>query len=147
MKKRFKGSFVLSYRFMVDWVPIRTYRNHADKGVAFPRWQPMSIQVSIWNGEDWATRGGKDKIDWSKSPFIASFKNPKIDGCVWNGNPRFCRAISPSNWWNNENSSTLTWPQRRLFRWVRKYHLIYDYCQDTQRFHNNMPKECVLPKY
>ncbi|KAI3445855.1 hypothetical protein Pfo_002520 [Paulownia fortunei] len=133
--------------FMVDWVPIRTFRNHADKGVPYPRWQPMSLQMSIWNGESWATNGGKDKIDWAKGPFVASFRNHKIDACIWKGNPRFCRADSPTNWWNKERFSSLTWAQRRLFRWVRKYYLIYDYCHDNQRFHNNLPKECFLTKY
>lgn len=138
---------IFFFRFMVDWVPIRVYRNHADKGVAYPRWQPMSIKFSLWNGDSWATRGGRDKIDWSKGPFIASFRNHKIDACVWNGNARFCRAESSANWWNKERYSTLTSTQRRLFRWVRKYHIIYDYCQDNERFNNNLPKECSLPKY
>ncbi|KAI3958826.1 hypothetical protein MKX01_023502 [Papaver californicum] len=133
--------------FLVDRVPIRVYKNHADKGVAFPRWQPMSLKVSLWNGESWATRGGHDKVDWSKGPFIASFRNYKIDACVWKGNPRFCRADSNTNWWNKERFNSLTWYQRRLFRWVRKYHLIYDYCQDNQRFKNNLPKECSLTKF
>lgn len=132
---------------MVDWVPIRVYRNHADKGVGFPRWQPMGVKISIWNGDSWATRGGRDKIDWSKSPFIASFRNYKMDACVWKGNPRFCRADSSTNWWNMARFSTLTSTQRRLFKWVRKYHMIYDYCQDKERFQNNLPKECSLPKY
>ncbi|KAL3538759.1 hypothetical protein ACH5RR_002125 [Cinchona calisaya] len=133
--------------FMVDWVPIRTYRNHADEGVAFPRWQPMALQASLWDGDSWASRGGKDKIDWSIGPFIASFQNHKIDACVWNGNPRFCRADSPTKWWNNDQSSSLTWAQRRLYKWVRKNHLIYDYCEDGPRFQTNLPKECSLPKY
>ncbi|RZB43796.1 putative xyloglucan endotransglucosylase/hydrolase protein 10 isoform B [Glycine soja] len=72
---------------MVDMIPIRVYRNHADKGVAFPRWQPMSLKATLWNGDSWATRGGQDKIDWTKGPFIASFRNYKIDACVWKGNP------------------------------------------------------------
>uniref|UniRef100_A0A5B7B144 Xyloglucan endotransglucosylase/hydrolase n=1 Tax=Davidia involucrata TaxID=16924 RepID=A0A5B7B144_DAVIN len=133
--------------FMVDWVPIRTYRNHANKGVAFPRWQPMGIKISLWDGDSWATRGGKDKIDWSQGPFIASFRNYKIDACVWKGNARFCRADSPINWWNKDSFSSLNGKQRRLFKWVRKNHLIYDYCHDNERFQNNLPKECSLPKY
>ncbi|GAY48801.1 hypothetical protein WN944_028579 [Citrus x changshan-huyou] len=132
---------------MVDSVPIRTYRNHANEGVPYPRWQPMSIKISLWNGDSWATRGGQDKIDWSQGPFVASFRNYKIDACVWNGNPRFCRAGSPTNWWNQKQFSTLTSIQRRLFKWVRNYHVIYDYCQDNQRFQNNLPKECSLSKY
>ncbi|KAG9440027.1 hypothetical protein H6P81_020192 [Aristolochia fimbriata] len=133
--------------FMVDWVPIRVYKNHADKGVAFPRWQPMSIKVSLWNGETWATRGGHDKIDWSKGPFIASFRNYKIDACVWRGNARFCRGESETNWWHKPKHRTLSPAQRRLFRWVRKHHLIYDYCLDNKRFQNKLPTECSLPKY
>lgn len=139
--------FSCFFRFMVDSIPIRLYRNHADKGVAYPRWQPMSIKTSLWNGDSWATRGGRDKIDWSKGPFIASFRDYKIDACVWKGNPRFCRADSSANWWNRPSFRTLTRVQKRWFKWVRKYHMVYDYCQDYQRFQNNLPKECSLPKY
>ncbi|XP_043710922.1 probable xyloglucan endotransglucosylase/hydrolase protein 10 [Telopea speciosissima] len=133
--------------FMVDWIPIRVYKNHADKGVGFPRWQPMSIKTTLWNGDSWATNGGHDKIDWSKGPFIASFRNYKIDACIWRGNARFCRADSNINWWNKARFRSLSPRQRRLFRWVRKYYLIYDYCQDNKRFQNNLPKECSLPKF
>ncbi|XP_015941666.1 probable xyloglucan endotransglucosylase/hydrolase protein 10 [Arachis duranensis] len=133
--------------FMVDSIPIRVYRNHGDKGVPFPRRQPMSLEATLWNGDSWATRGGQDKIDWTKGPFIASFRNYNIDACVWKGNPRFCRVASHVNWWNLNNFSTLTSPQRRWFKWVRKYHMIYDYCQDNERFQNNLPQECSLPKY
>ncbi|XP_010691526.2 probable xyloglucan endotransglucosylase/hydrolase protein 10 [Beta vulgaris subsp. vulgaris] len=132
---------------MVDWVPIRVFRNHKDKGISFPISQPMSIKASLWNGEDWATRGGKDKINWSKAPFIASFRNYKIDACVWRGNPKICKQVRSTNWWNKEKFNSLNWNQRRFYRWVRKYHLIYDYCQDNQRFSGNLPKECSLPKY
>ena len=138
---------VFLLRFMVDTFPIRTYRNHADKGVAYPRSQPMSIQNSIWNGSDWATGGGKYKVDWTKGPFIASFANYTIDACVWKGNASFCSADSSSNWWNKKEFSSLTAEQNRWFRWVRRYHLTYDYCQDNKRFHDNLPKECSLSKY
>ena len=39
--------FLVPRRFMVYWIPIRVYRNHADKGVRFPRWQPMRLKVSL----------------------------------------------------------------------------------------------------
>ncbi|KAL7206301.1 hypothetical protein ACSBR2_019083 [Camellia fascicularis] len=134
--------------FMVDSVPIRTYRNYTDKGVSFPQWQPMRLLISLWDGDNWATRGGRDKIDWSKGPFIASFKNYKINACVWNGDAESCREDnSTTNWWQNERFNTLTGTQRRLFKWARKYHLIYDYCQDNVRFQNKLPLECYLPKY
>ncbi|KAK4744954.1 hypothetical protein SAY87_011266 [Trapa incisa] len=133
--------------FFVDSIPIRTFRNHADKGVAFPRWQPMSIKATLWNGDSWATRGGKDKVDWSKGPFAASFGNYTIDACTWRGNPRFCRSESSGNWWNGRDYSSLTRVQKRWFKWVRINHMIYDYCQDNQRFQGNLPLECSLSKY
>ncbi|MQM01421.1 hypothetical protein Taro_034172, partial [Colocasia esculenta] len=73
--------------FMVDRVPIRVFRNHADKGVPYPRWQPMALTAAVWNGDDWATRGGLDKVDWSKGPFVASFGEYGVHACVWKGNP------------------------------------------------------------
>ncbi|XP_065871850.1 probable xyloglucan endotransglucosylase/hydrolase protein 10 [Euphorbia lathyris] len=133
--------------FMVDSIPIRTYRNHADKGVAYPRSQPMEVKLSLWNGENWATNGGKDTIDWSKSPFIASFGNYTIDACIWNGNPRFCKADSSTNWWNKRRFNSLTSIQKRWFKWVRLHHMVYDYCQDHARFQGNLPRECSLSKY
>ncbi|KAF9665900.1 hypothetical protein SADUNF_Sadunf16G0172900 [Salix dunnii] len=54
--------------FMVDWIPIRVYRNHADKGVAYPRLQPSSIKVSLWKGDSWATRVEKTKLIGQKVP-------------------------------------------------------------------------------
>ncbi|KAJ6751092.1 hypothetical protein OIU85_001601 [Salix viminalis] len=62
---------------------------YADKGVAYPRRQPSSIKVSLWKGDSWATRGGKDTIDWSKGHFIASFRNYKMDACQWNESQGF----------------------------------------------------------
>ncbi|KAL2927648.1 putative xyloglucan endotransglucosylase/hydrolase protein 10 [Bienertia sinuspersici] len=132
---------------MVDWVPIRVYKNYADEGVSYPKSQPMNIKASFWNGEDWATRGGKDKIDWSKAPFVASFTNYTIDACVWKGDLESCSAASSTNWWNTEKFKTLNSAQRKLYKWVREYYLKYDYCQDNKRFHGNLPKECTLPHY
>ncbi|CAH8336271.1 unnamed protein product [Eruca vesicaria subsp. sativa] len=133
--------------FMVDQIPIRVYRNNSEKGVAYPRLQPMSIKVSLWNGDSWATSGGHAKVDWSKAPFVASFGDYKIDACIWKGNPTLCKEESNENWWNKNEFSSLTRVQKRWFKWVRNYHLIYDYCQDYARFHNKLPKECSLPKY
>uniref|UniRef100_A0A7N0R8Q8 Xyloglucan endotransglucosylase/hydrolase n=1 Tax=Kalanchoe fedtschenkoi TaxID=63787 RepID=A0A7N0R8Q8_KALFE len=133
--------------FMVDWKPIRVYKNHSNQGVAYPSNRPMNLMASIWNGENWATRGGQDKINWTYAPFIASYKDYMIDACVWNGDPRDCSAVSETNWWNKDDFLTLTGWLRAQLEWVRKNFLVYDYCQDTKRFKNRMPKECSLPKY
>ncbi|KAL7236361.1 hypothetical protein ACSBR1_019611 [Camellia fascicularis] len=76
---------------------------------------PMRLLISLWDGDNWATRGGRDKIDWSKGPFIASFKNYKINAYVWNGDAKSCREDnSTTNWWQNERFNTLTGTQRRF---------------------------------
>ncbi|KAL6957770.1 xyloglucan:xyloglucosyl transferase, partial [Sarracenia purpurea var. burkii] len=33
-----------------------------------------SRPVTLWNADDWATRGGLEKADWFKAPFVASWR-------------------------------------------------------------------------
>ncbi|XP_047335475.1 probable xyloglucan endotransglucosylase/hydrolase protein 10 [Impatiens glandulifera] len=127
--------------FMVDWVPIRSYRSNSMKGVVFPGWQPMRLLVSLWDGESWATRGGHDKINWSRGPFTVSFRDYKTNAFACDDNMVSCRT---SNVRNKDRIGNMSWIQRRLLRWVRKYHLIYDYCEDDKRFQNKFPPECSL---
>ncbi|KAH0733873.1 hypothetical protein KY285_009580 [Solanum tuberosum] len=44
--------------FLVDNTPIRVFKNAESLGVPFPKNQPMKIYSSLWNADDWATRGG-----------------------------------------------------------------------------------------
>ncbi|CAN1150207.1 Xyloglucan endotransglucosylase protein 1 [Linum perenne] len=63
------------FRFMVDNIAIRVYENRESVGVAFPKTQPMKLYSSLWNADQWATRGGLVKTDWSKAPFTAYYRN------------------------------------------------------------------------
>ncbi|CBI17805.3 unnamed protein product, partial [Vitis vinifera] len=51
--------------FSVDGTPIREFKNSESIGVPYPKNQPMRIYSSLWNADDWATRGGLVKTDWS----------------------------------------------------------------------------------
>ncbi|CAD5167565.1 unnamed protein product, partial [Musa acuminata subsp. malaccensis] len=101
--------------FMVDGTPIRDFKNLESRGVAFPKDQPMRIYSSLWNADDWATRGGLVKTDWTKAPFVASYRNFNADACV------------PASG-----------------RWVQKNYMIYNYCNDVKRFPQGLPPECSI---
>ncbi|KAF2309364.1 hypothetical protein GH714_001736 [Hevea brasiliensis] len=68
--------------FSVDGTPIREFKNLESVGVPFPKNQAMRIYSSLWNADDWATRGGLVKTDWSQAPFTASYRNFNANACV-----------------------------------------------------------------
>ncbi|KAH7688089.1 Xyloglucan endotransglucosylase/hydrolase protein [Dioscorea alata] len=129
--------------FMVDGIPIRDFVNHEANGVAFPKNQPMRIYSSLWNADDWATRGGLIKTDWTKAPFVASYRNFNADACVWSSGKSSCSNSKSSSmpWFNQQLDSS---SQKRL-KWVQKNYMIYNYCTDLKRFPQGLPTECSLP--
>ncbi|MQM14988.1 hypothetical protein Taro_047926 [Colocasia esculenta] len=128
--------------FSVDGVPIREYKNNEAHGVPFPKSQPMGVYSTLWEADDWATRGGIEKIDWKKAPFYAYYKDFDIEGCAVPGPGAAC-ASNPANWWEGPAYRQLTAEQSRRYRWVRTNHLIYDYCTDRSRY-PVPPPECAL---
>ncbi|KAG5101005.1 hypothetical protein AAZX31_16G042500 [Glycine max] len=127
--------------FFVDEVPIRVFKNSKDLGVKFPFDQPMKIYNSLWNADDWATRGGLEKTDWSKAPFIAAYKGFHIDGCEASVNAKFCDTQG-KRWWDQPEFRDLDAAQWRRLRWVRQKYTIYNYCTDTKRYPHISPPEC-----
>ncbi|KAG6495318.1 probable xyloglucan endotransglucosylase/hydrolase protein 23 [Zingiber officinale] len=132
--------------FYVDGTPIREFKNReTSTGVAYPKSQTMRAYGSLWDADDWATRGGLVKTDWSKAPFTAAYRNFTADGCVsWGGNggtsaTSCANAAAGSNaWMRQELDSNGT---ERL-KWVRTNYMIYDYCTDWRRFPRGVPPEC-----
>nr|XP_043619570.1 probable xyloglucan endotransglucosylase/hydrolase protein 23 [Erigeron canadensis] len=131
--------------FSVDETPIREFKNAESIGVPFPKNQSMRIHSSLWNADDWATRGGLVKTDWSNAPFTASYRNFKADACVVASGKSSCGA-SPSSsdtnqaWLSEELDNT---KQERL-SWVQKNYMIYNYCSDSKRFPQGLPPECNM---
>uniref|UniRef100_A0A7N0U965 Xyloglucan endotransglucosylase/hydrolase n=1 Tax=Kalanchoe fedtschenkoi TaxID=63787 RepID=A0A7N0U965_KALFE len=126
--------------FFVDDVPIRVFKNSKDLGVRFPFDQPMKIYSSLWNADDWATRGGLEKTDWSKAPFVASYKGFHVDGCEASVNAKFCNTQGKM-WWDQKAFQDLDSYQYRRLAWVRNKFTIYNYCTDRARFPAMAP-EC-----
>ncbi|WRX32149.1 Xyloglucan endo-transglycosylase [Theobroma cacao] len=96
----------------------------------------MRIYSSLWNADDWATRGGLVKTDWTQAPFTASYRNFNANACVWSNGASSCKSNSPSSastnnaWFSQELDSS---SQQRL-QWVQKNYMIYNYCTDAKRF-------------
>ncbi|KAG8376356.1 hypothetical protein BUALT_Bualt09G0054600 [Buddleja alternifolia] len=126
--------------FSVDGTPIRQFKNLESKGLAYPKNQPMWIYSSLWNADDWATRGGLVKTDWTKAPFTASFSNFDALDCSSKSNP--CSKNSSSNSWF---SQALDNSGQERIKWVQKKYMIYNYCTDSKRFPQGFPPECSLP--
>ncbi|CAA6661473.1 unnamed protein product [Spirodela intermedia] len=100
-----------------SWTRSRSgLQNKEKEGVKYPS-KAMKIIGSIWNGEDWATDGGKEKIDWSRGPSgPASGASPST-------------AVPPAA------------AARRGGPSGTRGYLTYDYCSDRSR-HPRPPPEC-----
>ncbi|KAK2976025.1 hypothetical protein RJ640_002503, partial [Escallonia rubra] len=93
-------------RFSVDGTPIREFKNAESIGVPYPKNQAMRIYSSLWNADDWATRGGLVKTDWTKAPFTASYRNFSASACIWSSGVSSCGSSTPSS--NSSNNGWLT---------------------------------------
>lgn len=128
----------------MDNIPIRVFENQESIGIPFPKSQPMKLYSSLWNADQWATRGGLVKTDWSKAPFTAYYRNFNANACVWSGDSSSCSSLSTNAMTNRANWQTqgLDANGRRRLRWVQKYYMIYNYCTDFKRFPEGRPREC-----
>ncbi|XP_022988433.1 probable xyloglucan endotransglucosylase/hydrolase protein 23 [Cucurbita maxima] len=129
--------------FYVDGTPIREFKNHESIGVAFPKNQPMRLQSSLWNADDWATRGGLVKTDWTQAPFTASYRNFNENACIWSSGQSSCGSnSSPTSDHKSWFSQELDSDSQGKMNWVQKNYMIYNYCTDVKRFPQGLPPEC-----
>ncbi|CAI0418117.1 unnamed protein product [Linum tenue] len=124
-------------QFLVDNTPIRVFNNGENRGIPFPKNQAMRIYSSLWNADDWATRGGLVKADWSKAPFTAYYRNFQVTP-VSSSRSRSSGEFGNGDW----QSNALDASARRRLRWVQKNFMIYNYCTDFKRFPQGLPTEC-----
>ncbi|XP_039005311.1 probable xyloglucan endotransglucosylase/hydrolase protein 6 [Hibiscus syriacus] len=115
--------------FYVDEVPIRVYKNSESRNIPCPKLQPMGVYSTLWEADDWAARGGLEKIDWTKAPFIACYKDFDVDGCPVPGS-----AASDGNRWEGTAYQALNAMEARRYRWVCMNHIIYYYRTDKSRY-------------
>ncbi|KAG2280398.1 hypothetical protein Bca52824_051618 [Brassica carinata] len=125
--------------FLVDGIAIRQFKNLEHRGIQYPKLQPMRLYSSLWNADQWATRGGLVKTDWSNAPFTASYRNFRADACVSFAGKSSCPASSP-RWFTQKLDLTA----EDKMRAVQSKFMVYNYCTDTKRFPQGVPKECNI---
>uniref|UniRef100_A0A7N0UCF5 Xyloglucan endotransglucosylase/hydrolase n=1 Tax=Kalanchoe fedtschenkoi TaxID=63787 RepID=A0A7N0UCF5_KALFE len=135
--------------FYVDGVAIREFKNLEVLGVKYPRRQAMRLYSTLWNGDNWATMGGQVKTNWTQAPFTASYRNFSAKACTrYPGSPSLSTSCSKSSHaykyheWLHQH---LDAANRGKMNWVRKHYMIYNYCNDINRFPQRVPLECNLP--
>ncbi|XP_043707032.1 xyloglucan endotransglucosylase/hydrolase protein 2-like [Telopea speciosissima] len=126
--------------FFVDNTPIRVYKNKVNIGVGYPS-QPMQVLVSIWDGDSWATDGGRIKVDWSQAPFNVFLRSFDINGCPSYNNTDDQQCETSKYWWNREQYWSLNPNQQRAYQAVKNNYMTYDYCSDRGRY-PKPPPEC-----
>jgi xyloglucan:xyloglucosyl transferase len=110
--------------------------------VAYPKSKPMSLYASLWNGDQWATEGGRVKLDWADAPFVVAFTEfSSLDGCVVTNNDISPCTAPTSHWWEASAFQTITPDQAEQLLWVKDNYQLYDYCTDTERY-PTPPVEC-----
>ncbi|GLJ44611.1 hypothetical protein SUGI_0937630 [Cryptomeria japonica] len=123
--------------FMVDSIPIRRFPKVKSLGMQYPS-KPMSVYATIWDASAWATDGGKYKANYSYQPFVSTYTNFMISGC---SQPGYLGKKCAHGYLDSFISPKLNRFQRHALQFVRKNYMIYDYCQDFQRYPNGMA-EC-----
>ncbi|KAL9376857.1 hypothetical protein Peur_030977 [Populus x canadensis] len=128
--------------FYVDGRPIREFKNMESIGVPYPKRQSMRMYASIWNADDWATRGGLVKTDWTQAPFTVSYRNFNAEACIGSNGVSSCNNSTNNRWYSQELDST----SQKQLKWVRENYMVYNYCADTKRFPQGLPLECNTTK-
>ncbi|RHN42194.1 putative xyloglucan:xyloglucosyl transferase [Medicago truncatula] len=103
----------------------------------------MYLFSSVWNADDWATRGGLEKTNWKLAPFVSSYKDFSVDACQWEDPFPKCVSTTTKNWWDQYDAWLLSGDQKMDYAWVQRNLVIYDYCNHSERF-PTLPEECSL---
>lgn len=112
--------------------------------------KPMSVYVTIWDGSEWATHGGKYPVNYKYAPFVVSLAEMEMAGCVLSNStqqlafaPTSCSKGSASTLdpVDGQQFTTLSKQQITALDWSRRKLMFYSYCKDTTRF-KVTPPEC-----
>lgn len=130
--------------FYIDEVPVREVQRSEEMGGDYPS-KPMSLYATIWDASNWATSGGKYKVNYKYAPFVSEFKGLVIDGCSVDP----IQQVAADSCFNRHaqlearDYAVITPTHRRAMRRFRERYMYYSYCYDTVRY-PVAPPECVV---
>ncbi|KAM0935678.1 putative xyloglucan:xyloglucosyl transferase [Dioscorea sansibarensis] len=124
--------------FYIDETPIREVWRRI--GGDYPM-KPMSLYATIWDASNWATSGGKYKVDYRYSPFVSKFSDLVLLGCrsdpiQLSENEQCDDAMAELI---SSGSDTITPEKRQAMLQFRQKYMTYSVCYDTMRYPGGLP--------
>ncbi|GKD75261.1 probable xyloglucan endotransglucosylase/hydrolase protein 30 [Tanacetum coccineum] len=132
------------WRFYIDEVPIREILRSGEMGSDFPS-KPMALYATIWDASNWATNGGKYKVNYKYAPFVTEMTDLVLHGCVSDPIQELltdnCEQMDKQL--ETIRYNNITRRQRGAMKRFRETYMYYSYCYDTFRY-PIPPPECVI---
>ncbi|KAF5750074.1 xyloglucan endotransglucosylase/hydrolase protein 28 [Tripterygium wilfordii] len=126
--------------FYVDNIPIREFKRNASMGGDFPS-KPMSLYATIWDGSNWATNGGKYRVNYKYAPYVTEFSEFVLHGCAVDPVEQYAKCDNTHG--SQAIPTGVTPSQRTKMDSIRRKHMTYSYCYDLTRY-KVPPMECVI---
>ncbi|MQL92558.1 hypothetical protein Taro_025177 [Colocasia esculenta] len=134
--------------FYIDDTPIREVRRSAAMGGDYPS-KPMSLYATIWDGSNWATSGGRYKVNYKYGPFAAEFSELVLRGCrvdpVEMVPTAAARCAEEEAALLAADYAALTPERSAAMRQFRETEMTYSFCYDTLRYPVTFPDCDVVP--
>ena len=125
--------------FYIDNIPIREMVRNPAMGGDFPS-KPMSLYATIWDGSNWATLGGRYKVNYKYAPFVAEFADLVLHGCAVDPVDHLSTCDKHES---DRYNSVAVREQRSAMEDFRKKYILYSYCYDRRRYPTPTP-ECSI---
>ncbi|CAK9144838.1 unnamed protein product [Ilex paraguariensis] len=107
--------------------------------------KPMSLYATIWDASNWATSGGKYKVNYKFAPFVAEFTDLVLNGCALDPiqDVLTTTCSKPHDRPESIGFTDITPKQRMAMKKFRLRNMYYSYCYDGLRY-PTPPPECVI---
>lgn len=107
----------------------------------------MSLYATIWDASNWATSGGRYKVNYKYSPFVSEFTGLSLLGCRLDPLHQIPSATKNCSVDDADLMATglaaITPEKRQAMLDFRRRYMTYSFCYDTKRYPVTFP-DCGL---